>query len=59
MTILVRIGVGHVVSGSMGVGPHGQTVAGVGAVEAVRERVGVLARRVPRWLAAVRAGALG
>jgi hypothetical protein len=34
-------------------------VAGVGAVEAVRERVGVLARRVSRLLAALPAGALG
>ena len=59
VTILARSAVGHGVSGSMGVGPQAQTVAGVGAVKAVRGRVGVLVRRVARRLVAVRAGALG
>jgi hypothetical protein len=47
VTILVTMGVGQVASGSMGVSPHAQTVAGVGAIEPVRTCLWVPARSTP------------
>src|SRR5262249_38404229 len=59
VTILVRMGAGQVASGSTGVGPHAQTVAGIGPIGVVRGRLAVPARGAPRRGEEARAGALG